>query len=217
MKKGIFILVLLTGISTIQITAQEKPAYNPNQIRTLAGNQNISNGFYAGLKFGYTPIEHTDAFVTGVRLAWVINHRLALGIAGSTYFSGYDQYNELPDDNFYLAGGQAGLYLEPIFFATSPIHFSLPITLGAGGIYAWNETWGSELDPPYSYHDDWDIYFVVEPGIELDINVVRFMRLSFGATYRLTDDIAINGLNVPIGKGALRNFSGYFAIKFGKF
>jgi hypothetical protein len=110
--------------------------------------------------------------------------------------------------------------MEPIFFAKSPIHFSVPITIGAGGIYAWNEDYFN--DPwehgYYEYHDDWDTFFVVEPGLELDMTVVKFMRISLGATYRITDDIQMqNNDDIAVSKDALRNISGYFSLKFGKF
>ncbi|PLW98403.1 MAG: hypothetical protein C0593_05735 [Marinilabiliales bacterium] len=219
MKKALILFSILLGIGIVSAQAQEVE-YDNNEIRTLAGNKNISNGFYAGLNFGYTPIEDKDAFLTGVRLAWVINHSFALGVTSTGFVTDMDHYNDIADDNFYLTGGYGGIYMEPIFFAKSPIHFSVPITIGAGGIFAWNEDYFN--DPwehgYYEYHDDCDTFFVVEPGLELDMTVVKFMRISLGATYRITDDIQMqNNDDIAVSKDALRNISGYFSLKFGKF
>lgn len=221
MKKRAIVLSIIMCFATLTIFAQEKTTINSNEIRTLAGNNNISNGFYAGLTFGYSQIDQKDAFLSGVRLAWIINHSFAIGIAGSGFVSDLDQYYDVPDDKFALSGGHAGLYLEPIFFGKSPIHVSMPIIIGMGGIYGWNDNYNNSHqweNYSYDYHEDWDTYFVIEPGLELDINVVRFMRLSLGATYRLTDDIQMNhDDNIALNKDALRNLSGYFTLKFGKF
>lgn len=221
MKKKTIVLSIIICFATLSLFAQEKEKINSNEIRTLAGNNITSNGFYAGLSFGYSQIDQKDAFLSNVRLAWIINHNFAIGVAGSGFVSDLDHYYDVPGDQFALTGGHAGLFLEPIFFAKNPIHISMPIIIGMGGIYAWNE---SDYNPQqwehntYDYHEDWDAYFVIEPGLELDINVVRFMRLSLGATYRITDDIQMNhDDNIALSKDALRNISGYFTLKFGKF
>ncbi len=220
MKKSIFLITIALGLACFTATAQENKDYESNEIRTLAGNKNCSNGFYAGLTFGYSPIENMDAYLSGARLAWVFNHSFAFGIAGNAFVNDLDMYHDLPEGEYYLTGGYGGFFFEPIFFGKSPIHFSVPIILGAGGIYAWNEYY--YIDPwdtrHYNYNDDWDAFFVVEPGLQIDFNVVRFMQLSLGASYRFTDDIEMSVSDeFNVGKDALRDISGYFTIKFGKF
>ncbi len=220
MRRAIVIMGIVMGFSFIQAHAQkQKTDSNSHEIRTLTGNNNISNGFYAGINLGYSPIAHKYAALTGVRLAWIMNHSLAVGISGTVFITDLN-HNNITNDDFSLAGGYGGLYLEPIFFAKNPIHFSIPLTIGMGGIYGWDETFyiDSWNNKRYDLHEDWDTFFVIEPGLELDMNVVRFMRLSLGVTYRMTGDIYMRSVeNITINENALRKISGYFSIKFGKF
>jgi hypothetical protein len=60
---------------------------------------------------------------------------------------------------------------------------------------------------------DWDSYFVVEPGVEVELNVVKFLRVAFGASYRFTSNLHIS--EVP--KDMMNGFNGNVTFKFGWF
>ena len=62
-------------------------------------------------------------------------------------------------------------------------------------------------------------FFVIIPGAELELNIVKFFRIALGADYRITPDIELkdelgNRLTDP---GVMRGFSGHLVLKFGKF
>ena len=65
----------------------------------------------------------------------------------------------------------------------------------------------------YSYGDDYQAFFVVEPGIELEVNVIKLVRFGVGASYRYTTDLDLPGT----GKGALRGLNAGFTVKVGRF
>ncbi len=72
------ILALLVGLSAIgqEETEEMKTLFKPSS------TDKISNGGYGSFSIGYTQIESKDAVQLGGRVAWIANHRFALGLAG---------------------------------------------------------------------------------------------------------------------------------------
>ncbi|MBO3698695.1 hypothetical protein [Roseivirga sp. E12] len=213
MKKTTITLCLL--LLTSLAFSQEN-----GEMKTLFGNGGIySHGGYGGLSTSYSNIGGRDAILIGGRGAWLINHRLGIGLAGTGFLTEARTDLQL-NDRYEFVGGYGGLFLEFIVNPESPVHISFPLTIGAGGIaYArsHNSFRGGDFD---FLEEDSQAFFVVEPGIELELNVIKFMRVAFGASYRYTSDIDLNYLNdgqAITSKDALRGLSGGITLKFGKF
>ncbi|HNQ83983.1 MAG TPA: hypothetical protein PKM34_10095, partial [Bacteroidales bacterium] len=64
----------------------------------------------------------------------------------------------------------------------------------------------------YGYYN-WDSFFVVEPGVEIELNVIKFFRIGVGASYRITTNLSMDGLP----KDMLNGFNAAVTFKFGKF
>lgn len=56
-------------------------------------------------------------------------------------------------------------------------------------------------------------FFVVEPGLEVEINVTRFFKIGVGASYRFVRESDLT----LVSNDDLSGFSGGFSLKFGKF
>jgi hypothetical protein len=54
---------------------------------------------------------------------------------------------------------------------------------------------------------------VVEPGLEVEINVTRFFKIGLGASYRLVRQSDL----ITVSDKDLSGFSGGLSLKFGKF
>ena len=52
-----------------------------------------------------------------------------------------------------------------------------------------------------------------EPGLEIEINALRFMRINLGASYLYTSDVRMPSVD----PGFMRGFRGTFGLKFGAF
>lgn len=201
MKKSMLIIaVMLLGVN---LFAQGN---NRDEVKTLFNNKYGSHGAYGGISMNYSQFDGKDAFLLGARGAWIVGHSVGIGLAG------YGFINDInPNDNFFdsdldLVGGYGGLLIEPIIMPKSPVHFSVPIIIGAGGITYADRDWG--------YRDlDSDAFFVIEAGIELEFNVIRFMRIATGVYYRHTSNIELYGTD----KDVLNGFSTGISFKFGKF
>ena len=228
--RNIFV-VLLAFFVTFSVMAQDD---NSSEIKTLfhkkEGKNKIDNGFYASMTFGWTRIDNENAFIIGPRIAWIANHYFALGIAGGGFSNfmhfplGDDEY--YARDEYFLAGGYGGILLEPIILAKDPVHVSFPITIGGGAVTANSKNgW---TDYSYYYDDDnFDVYFVFEPGVDLELNITKFFRIAAGASYRLTNELNMNYSYFNESEGsmirhkidghALNAFNVKLALKFGIF
>ncbi len=127
------IFALLIGFSAI---AQED-----EEMKTLfkkSSTDKITNGGYGSFSIGYTQVDSKDALQLGGRVAWIANHKFALGLAGYGFVNDINNdYNDTDDpSNYFLAGGYGGIFFEPIIMPNKPIHISVPVILGVGGISA---------------------------------------------------------------------------------
>jgi hypothetical protein len=105
------------------------------------------------------------------------------------------------------------LFVEPILAHRSAVHVTLPVIIGAGGC-GYQVYGGLPRDfDPYNYSDDAQAFFVIEPGVELELNLIPLVRLGVGASYRYTSDITLPG--TP--SDALRGINAGITIKVGKF
>lgn len=215
MKTTILFVALLLVCSFVN--AQDE--YSNDQIQTIF-SKNRSNGGYGALTMSYSNIGGRDAFVSGARGAFIFDHSFAIGLGGYGFVNNLDYnyyYNGSNNNNgneLSLAGGYGGIFIEPIIAGRSPVHLSFPILIGAGGISLVDLNGWEHWD---SYHPvpnvDYDVYFVVEPAVELEFNLARFFRMAATASYRYTSNINLFETDVD----ALRGFNFGLTFKFGKF
>lgn len=215
------ILSLIATTIVILPAVAQNSAEQP--IRTLlGGDSTMRYGGWGAPTATYTRILDQDAMLVGGRGGWIINHRFTLGLAGHGLVTNvsnldYDRYlvengTELHTQSR-LFMGYGGLLLEPVIAYRSPVHISLPIIIGAGGVgYGYNSELPEDFSP-YTHHDDAQAFFVLEPGIELEMNVIPLVRVGLGASYRYTSDIDLPGT----AKDALQGLNAGMTIKVGRF
>jgi len=239
------LILLMTTFSALK--AQDE---NKDEIKTLLGGVH-SHGGYGGVCVRYTELMNQDGMQIGGRGAWIINHNFALGAGGMGFFNeahkpklSQDITDLLPPDDYLLTkdyvlgGGYGGLIFEPIIGAKYPIHISLPILVGAGGVgytrKQYDDNYTKPVDEeinPEDLVEDGAAFFVIEPGVEVELNLVKYVRVAFGAYYRFTTDINLEtdititntdntttSIMKPLcDKDVLRTFSFGVTFKFGKF
>jgi len=223
-KKTTFIFLAIF-ISSYTIAQQSET--NSDEIKTIfKHNSEKSNGGYGGIMVNYSKIGERDGLLMGAKGGWIINHSFTLGAGGYGFITEPKYDYELKND-YEFSGGYGGILLEPIIGAKKPIHISFPILIGAGGIaYTTNyNTDNNYYDDNYrddSYEDS-DAFFVIEPGVELEINMVKFMRIAIIGSYRYTSNIdlkykSITSTKERIGSdGMLCGWNIGMSFKFGKF
>jgi hypothetical protein len=162
------------------------------------------------MSIGYSQIDGKDAILMGARGSWIIDHSFAIGLGGVGFINDVNyhswQNNKLNNN---LAGGYGGIYLEPILAPRLPVHISIPVLLGIGGISRVQDNWDN-----WTYNDSQhDVFLVFEPAVELEFNLTRHLRLAGSVGYRFTSKIEMTDTNPDILEGT--NIG--LVMKFGKF
>lgn len=210
-----FLLILTTSLF-----AQN----NDEKMRTLLGNDHkLEHGGWGAPTLAYSKILDQDAMLVGIRGGWIIDHRLTIGLAGyglvtEVNNAAYDEYlveqGRPGERKSRFQTGYGGLLIEPVISYSSPIHISLPIIIGAGG-YGYTTSYDiHDLEgDPYLHFEDAHSYFVLEPGIDLEINVIPLLRLGLGASYRYTSDLKLAATPTD----GLQGWNASMSIKIGVF
>lgn len=214
MKKfQILIIALFLGIA---VYGQK----DGNEIQTLFGND-MSYGGYGGPVMKITPVNGDLGLMMGGGGGFIINQQLVIGGAGyglvtPSKFQGNDFRNST-DTTLSLSTGYGGFYLEYILMSNKPIHLTFPVLIGGGGATVRSK------DPDYDmtfFDDEPDRrlveesgYFIIEPGVNLELNILKFFRLGFGLSYRyVTGSDLIN-----ISDSDLSDLSFNLGFRFGYF
>ena len=213
MKKTVVISALLVLIASA-VSSQDPgfEYYKSREVRTLLGH-NRGCGGYSAFTVGYSAIDDKKAVLFGARFGWIANHSLGIGI-GATGFINEFHYEPAIDREVFLAGGYGGLFIEPILLPIFPVHLSFPVLAGGGGISYVSKEPGLNKNMV----ENSEAFLLVEPGVELELNLTRFVRFDIGTSYRFptsfnTGRSEIQNSNV----GSIKGMSFTATFKFGKF
>jgi hypothetical protein len=212
---GMRTLVLFLGflaVTSLSTFAQDDNEYS--DIQTIMGG-NESVGGYGAISMQYTELENRDAFVFGARGGVIIGHVITLGLSGSGFFNDL-HYDAVSGMDLSLAGGYGGFFFEPVVFPKFPVHVAFPILIGAGGVAVVSKDGSNDWNDYYNSQAS-DAFMVIEPGVEIELNVTRFFRFCIGGYYRYTSDINIEDPDFNVESDILRGFSGGVTFKFGRF
>jgi hypothetical protein len=210
MKKLLLLSIILT-LFTITLKSQDTVTVSKkhNEYRSLLGNHH-EGGFYGAFNIGYSKIDDKDAIVMGGRFSWVINHGIAIGFGGQGFVN--EIQNVGVQNQIFLTGGYGGIYIEPILMPNFPVHLSFPVLVGAGGIsYVQSDVnWNNFIE-------DTEAFLIVEPTAELELNLTRFFRMSFGASYRFPTPFNVGTTGSSATAESLQGFTYTMTFKFGRF
>ena len=213
MKKTFFTLIAIITV-TLMANGQDPGFgyYQDNGIRTLTGRNRQGGGGYVSLTTGFSIIDNKHAVLFGGRISYISNKTMGIGIGGTGFINEL-QYEPALGRDIFLVGGYGGIYVEPILWPRSPIHLSFPVLFGAGGISYVSEDgdFGGKLIEGY------DPFLLVEPSAEIEMNVSRFFRLAFGASYRYPTYINVGTSGTGIKPSSIKGWSYNLTFKFGKF
>ena len=144
-----------------------------------------------------TEVYEESAILVGGELVFTLNHALNIGVAGygmpsKVEFNDTENYF---DDPLNIELGYGGFFLEPVFFDQEVVHFSVPILIGGG--------WSGLSDRSFlsdPYNDvirvaDETVFFVFEPGLNMEVNLVRNVKLTAGGSYRYINGSDLRGVS----------------------
>lgn len=210
MQKSILILFFL--LSTAIINAKDK-----KEPETLFSGESHVTG-YGCPELKFTQINGDWGIMLGGRGGVIVDKTLSIGGAAYLLLTSHkvkDYKDVEPNQNIYIRTLYGGFVFEYINSSDKVVHFTVNSLVGAG-IAGYTES--IYCNQCNTSRRDWlkeiSGYFVVEPGITIDLNVTTFFRISMGGSYRF-----VSGLNLkePITNKELSGPSLNLAFKWGGF
>lgn len=216
MKQWIMIGLIICGfIPVIAQNEANQDNNNDDEIKTIFSKDTKVSG-YGSFDMNITEINRRNTLLLGGVGALIFDKKFEVGFAGYGISSSNKFQGLSPAKELRLVGGWGGLHLGYILAPQEVFHVQFPLFLGIGGMQI--------IDPEYNWNPnepfvtdviDRTILFLIEPGVSLEINVTRFMRLSAGAKYRYTQGVEFN--SNQIFDEDISGFSGHLSFNFGFF
>lgn len=95
-----------------------------------------------------------------------------------------------------------------------PVHLSFPVLFGAGGISYVSQG----VNHNNNLIEDSKAFLLIEPGIEIELNLTRHFRFTMGASYRFPTAFDVGTTGTPALKAeSIEGFSYMATFKFGRF
>ncbi len=217
--KRIITFVLLVSLISPLYAQKKKDSKNDANYVEFDDRKNVVHGVYLGfnLHYGHVDNDNRDTAFGNIKIAYVANRKVEIGFGGTIFFN--ERENDRPDlfngDKIAMIGAYGGLHVEPILFGKRFISVSFPLLVGGGvvGFFGNNFTDDYEGVDNDIKDEDFDKFFIVEPGINILYNFSRYTQLETGFRYRFTSQY-----NQPLyKKGNINGFSIGFGLKIGIF
>jgi len=206
MKQLKYIIISCIALITLKLNAQE----NENYIQ-FNDSQNVVNGVYLGLNFGYGEMDGKSTYFGGAKIAYVANKQFEIGFSGVGFYSDQNSNGVLANNDVF--GGYGGLHLEPIFFGPKKWSMSIPMLVGGGAIAYANKDLDDIIDDGNGKIEEWEPFFVFEPGVSIQYNISSYLQFEMGVKYRLSSEFDL----FPEGINNINGFTGSIGLKVGVF
>ncbi len=188
-----------------------------DDIKTIAGGSQHSGGFGA-LTFKSTSFRDEAMVLAGLRGGWIINRSIAIGFEGHGIIptAKFDDIDNPLGSKVVVYGGYGGFFLEPIVFSNQVVHLVFPVAAGAGWL-GYEEDWENNFGSP-GFNSingliDEDVFWYIEPGAALEVNIARNFRIDLGASKRFTQDLEL----VQTSESAFDKWNFFVTLKIGSF
>lgn len=206
--RSIITTIVLLAVLTNGAWAQE--------MQTLFKSEGMSHGGYGVISNKFTTIDGEFANLVEVYGGWFINHKLMLGAGGggtTNFIRVPESESRFPGRNVTYQYSQAGFVMEYVVGSRKAVHAVFHMFTGGG--FSFQYVRGDDHYYDYDYHDirDENWFVVVEPGVQVELNLFRWMRFSPGVSYRFVT----NSDSGYLTNDKLSGMSVNLSMKFGKF
>ncbi len=190
------------------------------EIKTLIGGHGLrGSGGYGAVSNKFTRINGDYANLVEIYGGWYINHKFLLGVGAAAATNNIPvpaEFSSLPGFNMSYEYGQVGLMTEYTLWSNRAIHLSCRVLNGAGfTVQYMRNNWEDDEYWEDDFHDyprDSNWFFVTEPGVKVELNLLKWLRFSPGVSYRAAFGSDAEGLS----DDNISGFSLDATLKFGK-
>ncbi len=219
MGKRIHIALLLALLTLSSVYSQKyADTYSPedDKVKSLLGKGNDLNGFGAlDLKVGDFVGER--ALLAGAYGGFIVNRRYLFGLAGYGLVTNVEFDGSIPGQEdvkkLNLHGGYGGVLIGVTIAPRELIHVSIPIVLGAGSWEVVDKDFFVNNPADSEFTVENSVFFVVEPGLELEFNITKYFRIGAGATFRYIAGTELDNINDDDTTG----INAILSFRFGRF
>jgi hypothetical protein len=216
MKKYLYITFI--SLSTLCFSQKYLDTNDPknDEVKSLLSKENDLNAFGAvDLKVGSFVDER--GLLVGAYGGFIINRRYLLGVAGYGLVTNLEFQGMVPNDpeprTLNLHGGYGGVLIGATIAHKELIHISIPIVLGVGSFEVTDKNFFSSNLADSEFTIENSIFFVLEPGIQLEFNITKYFRIGAGVTYRHISGTELMNVKDKDVSGT----SGILSFRFGRF
>jgi hypothetical protein len=164
------------------------------EIETLITKDRRSTTSYSGFGgplLGATQINKELGLFIGGKGGVVVNKKYAFGGIGygmvnSPEFTG-NNLSGNTNAQLQMSYGAGGVFFEYIFNIENLVHFSFPLNIMAGGINIYDNNTETEIES--------SALFIIEPGININLNVSEHYTQSLYISYRQALGSSLINLN----------------------
>jgi hypothetical protein len=209
LHKSFVFAVLISLISTVNVSAQDTTH------TLLKFKKPESIGIYVAPEFQYGSLNGSFTNFGGGSFMLMVNNRFAFGVTGQSSISNtFSPANSSPlFVRSRFGGGKIEYSLKPY----SAIHITLPLVVGVGSVQADSLNKRSRFlggrNDFNSYRGN--SYVVIQPGVNVEANMLKFMKLFVGVNYRFS--ILNDNNSAVLPASALQGLSVSAGLKMGIF
>ena len=209
MKLIVKTIILLSIILPHHIMAQNTSKY------VFGTDKPVRSSLFLGPEVKYSSLYGTDQLYGGLKAALLFNQHYAFGLSFGSFLT--EAVADAPGSQGDSVGLNTvmmygGFYLDYITSFNAPVQISFPTVIGGGGVLLLEKM---EPNPVSGIQDErvveGGVYFVLEPAVNLEINLTRTIRIGMGGGYRFI-------INSDMERFSDKDFSAptlNFNIKFG--
>ena len=174
-----------------------------DQMQTLFGYDSKITG-YGAIETKFSLINGKESILVGGHGGVIFDSFFYFGLGAYGLTTTQNITSDPLDVPLDMKMGYTGLMMAVNVMPKKVVHFSIPLFVGVGNLIMEKNDARLESSP----------CIVIEPGIQMEINLVRFMKIGLGGGYRM---VRGSSLDNDITDSSLSNWSGNFSLIFGKF
>ena len=198
-----------------------------DEIKTLLSFPKIKQlGVYVVPEYQFANLAGEFTSMGGGSIMVALNKKLSIGVGGYSTLGNFSPTQISPDHTLEMRAQFGGGKLEYTLNPNSSVHVSFPLLIGEGrssidSIGSHNEGKYSRYsyqDDQHSRHGNEISFLVIQPGINVEANVFRFMKVFGGASYRIVSGGESRTNNTAIESprlGQMQGLSFNLGIKIG--
>ena len=202
------------------VFAQAADSTKPDPVKTLIPSDNFTSGGFGAPVIKVGSVDGTTGVFAGGRGGWVINRTFVIGGGGYGWASGMHNLSTFERDTS-VAFGYGGLELEYLIQSDEVVHATVMTLIGAGGFTVFERSGSSSGN---DWNNNRNLYntatFVIEPAANVEVNILKWLRLGLGVGYRVVTGIDYqmlteDGRTITYDNSTVGGFFGVGTIKFG--